>query len=168
MPHGPAARRRGTRRRGPAADAHAPLIPGRQRLLVLIPIVAALGCADGTGVAPPPPPPPGSLRFSTGVQPILTANCAFSECHAGSDPQEGMDLSVGAAHASIVNVPSNQVTRLSRVAPGNPDSSYVVLKLEGSAGAVGGIGTRMPLGGALTQAQIDTIRAWIAAGAVNN
>ncbi len=130
-----------------------------------------LGCAasDGTGVEPPPPPPaPGAISLTSHVQPIFTRTCAFSECHAGASPQEGMDLSVGRSYGSIADVPSKQVPRLSRLAPGLPDSSYIVLKLEGNAGAVGGLGTRMPLGGHLTQPQIDTVRAWIAAGAPNN
>ncbi|MEZ4415311.1 MAG: hypothetical protein R3E10_06120 [Gemmatimonadota bacterium] len=79
-----------------------------------------------------------------------------------------MDLSAGRTHASTVNVRSTQVSRLFRVDPARPDSSYVLLKLRGMAGAVGGVGTQMPLGGALTQAQIDTVRIWIAAGAQNN
>jgi len=64
-----------------------------------------------------------------------------------------------------VRVASTQVPGLFRVDPGRPDSSYLVLKLEGLAGAVGGIGTQMPLGGQLTRAQIDSVRAWVAAGA---
>jgi hypothetical protein len=44
-----------------------------------------------------------------------------------------------------------------------------VNKIEGTAAAVGGVDTRMPLGqGALPAADIDLIRAWIAAGAPNN
>ena len=79
-----------------------------------------------------------------------------------------MDLSMGRSYGAIVGIPSNQVPRLYRLMANVPDSSYIVLKLEGKAGAVGGLGTRMPLGGALTSQQIDTVRAWIAAGAPNN
>ncbi len=51
---------------------------------------------------------------------------------------------------------------LLRVNPGNPDQSYIVQKIQGTA-AVGG---RMPLGqAALPQDRIDLIRSWIAAGA---
>ncbi len=102
------------------------------------------------------------------IQPIFTANCAFTQCHAGPTPQEGMNLSEGQAYGNIVNVSSNQVPRLRRVEPNRPDSSYVILKLEGNAGVVGGVATQMPLGGSLSQARIDTIRTWIAGGAPNN
>ena len=130
--------------------------------------MAVMACAEGTAPAPAPPPPT-AITFSGVIQPLFTQNCAFaSGCHAGVDAQQGMDLSEGQAYAHIVNVPSREVARLLRIAPGNPDSSYLVLKLEGKAGLVGGIGTRMPLGGQLSQAQIDTVRAWVAGGAPNN
>lgn len=102
-----------------------------------------------------------------GVQSIFTRSCAFSGCHAGATPQEGMDLSASSFHVNTVGVASHQVPGLYRVHPGQPDSSYVIYKLEGRAGSVGGIGTQMPLGGSLTSAQVDSVRAWIQAGAPN-
>ncbi len=134
------------------------------RATVMAVALAATACASDDVVNPPPPP---VLTGFAAVQAILTQNCAFGGCHAGSSPREGLNLSAGQAYANIVGVPASQVPRLDRVTAFNPDSSYVVLKLEGNAGLVGGVGTRMPLGGSLTQAQIDTIRAWIAAGAPN-
>ncbi|MCA9738597.1 MAG: hypothetical protein KC645_13300 [Gemmatimonadetes bacterium] len=130
-----------------------------------------IGC-DGGGAPPPTPTGPSAPvapeSLSQAVQPILTRTCAFSQCHSGPTPQEGMDLSAGRTHASVVGVASRQVPRLLRVDPARPDSSYLLLKLRGMAGAVGGVGTQMPLGGALTAAQIDSVRFWIAAGAQNN
>jgi len=79
-----------------------------------------------------------------------------------------LDLSAGRTHANTVNVSSTQVPRLLRVDPSRPDSSYLLIKLRGTAGSVGGIGTQMPLGGALNGPQIDTVRTWILAGAQNN
>jgi hypothetical protein len=127
-----------------------------------------LACGDAGSTTTGPPPGPTEITFAAAVQPILTRSCAFDGCHAGSNPQLGMDLSEGAAYGNLVRVSSVQVPRLQRVAPSAPDSSYVILKLEGDAGTVGGVGTRMPLGGALTQAQIDTIRAWVGRGAPDN
>ncbi len=50
-----------------------------------------------------------------------------------------------------------------RVAPMDPDNSYLIRKLEGAAGITG---AQMPLGGpALDQAVIDEIRQWIMDGA---
>jgi len=128
----------------------------------------ACGGDPAGSLTPPIVPPGGDATFATGVQPILTRNCAFSGCHAGATPQEGMNLSAGQAYGSLVSVTSRQVPRLLRISPANPDSSYVVLKLEGAAGTVGGVGTRMPLGGELTSVEIATIRTWVSSGAANN
>ena len=49
------------------------------------------------------------------------------------------------------------------VAPGDPDASYLVRKLENTPGITGGV---MPPAGMLPQAQIDDIRQWITDGAM--
>ena len=60
------------------------------------------------------------------------------------------------------NVASIQQPAVLRAAPGNPDASYIVQKLEGTAAQ----GARMPFGGPyLPQDRIDLVRRWIAAGA---
>ncbi len=95
---------------------------------------------------------------------IFTPSCALSGCHAGPSPQQGMNLSAGQAYAAIVSVPSTEVPSLLRVNPGKPDESYLVHKIAGTA-AVGG---RMPLGGPpLSDNLIQSMRDWIAAGALN-
>jgi hypothetical protein len=109
----------------------------------------------------------GTPTLSGSVQPILNTNCAFSGCHAGTSPQAGQNLSAGVSHVNIVGVTSIQ-SALLRVKAGEPDSSYLVHKIQGTQGTVGGSGGRMPPGGSLSQDNVDTIRAWIAAGALNN
>jgi hypothetical protein len=60
-------------------------------------------------------------------------------------------------------VPSGEEPALQRVAPGDPNKSYLIQKLEGTA-ATGG---RMPLNGTpLSQADINMIRQWITDGAL--
>lgn len=98
------------------------------------------------------------------VQQVFTQSCALSGCHAGSAPQQGMNLSVGVAYANIVNVPSSEMPSLDRIEPDDPDNSYLVRKIEGT-----GLQGRMPLGGApLSQQTIQLIRDWVSAGAPNN
>jgi len=56
--------------------------------------------------------------------------------------------------------------QLSTVAANAPESSYLILKLEGAAGISG---ARMPFGGPfLDQATIDEVKSWIGAGAPND
>jgi hypothetical protein len=62
----------------------------------------------------------------------------------------------------LVNVPSTEVPSLMRIEPGNPDESYLVQKIEGTAS----VGGRMPLGGPeLSDEAIAAIRQWITDGA---
>lgn len=142
-------------------------------LIALFGVLAA--CAgDGTGLDENgnpigSRPPDSGVTLSGDVQPIFTANCAFAGCHAGTNPALGQNLSSGQAYASIVNVASQEAPALKRVLPLLPDSSYLVHKIQGTQGTVGGSGGRMPLGGApLGENEIATIRAWITAGAPNN
>ncbi len=79
-----------------------------------------------------------------------------------------MNLSPGLTFANTVGVPSVESSLL-RIAAGMPDDSYLVHKIQGTQGSVGGSGARMPLTGCcLSTDQIATIRAWIAAGAQDN
>ena len=111
----------------------------------------------------------GGACFARDIQPILTSNCALSGCHAGTTPVLGQNLSDGVAYARIVCIASVEVPGMMRVRPSQPDSSYLVHKIQGTQASVGGSGGQMPLGGTpLSQSQIDLIRAWIVAGAKNN
>lgn len=131
----------------------------------------AAGCSDhmtptqDTGDSPAGGSAP---TLSQGVQPIFTNQCAFVGCHGGTDPQQGMNLGPGVAYANVVNVPARQLPGMMRVRPFQPESSYLVHKIQGTHLNVGGSGSRMPLGGTLSQQDIDLIRAWIVAGAQNN
>jgi uncharacterized protein (TIGR03118 family) len=97
---------------------------------------------------------------------IFTPKC--SGCHTGlGTALPGVqNLTAGNTFASIVNVASIEQPSLKRIAPGDPDHSYLVQKIEGAAGITG---QRMPLGGPfLAQSDIDLVRAWVAQGALNN
>jgi hypothetical protein len=74
-----------------------------------------------------------------------------------------MDLSsANASFAALVGVPSLQEPALNRVTAFDPDSSYLVQKLEGTAST----GQQMPAGRPpLDQQVIDDIRLWITNGA---
>ncbi len=102
-------------------------------------------------------------------QAVFTPRCAG--CHNGGQPAGGqlpgsMDLRSGNSFASLVNVASIEQPTLMRVKPGDADNSYVIHKIEGTAGIAG---ARMPLGGpVLDQPTIDQVRSWVASGAQNN
>ncbi len=146
-------------------------MPLVRSVYVMLALAAAAGMAcAGEGIVMPQNGGPGPPTLSGDVQPIFSGGCAVPGCHAGTTPQEALNLSEGRlAHSNIVNVSANQLAGMMRVRPGQPDQSYLVHKIQGTQASAGGTGNRMPLGGTpLTQAQIDTIRDWIAAGAPNN
>jgi hypothetical protein len=94
---------------------------------------------------------------------VFTPIC--SQCHIGASAPFGLQLDAAHSYNLLVGVPSAEQSNLLRVKPGDPDNSYMVHKIEGAAGIVGG---RMPLGETpLPQATIDAIRQWIANGAPN-
>jgi hypothetical protein len=94
---------------------------------------------------------------------VFTPIC--SKCHIGASAPEGLQLDAAHAYNALVGVPSVEEPSFLRVNPGNPDESYMVLKIEGAPGIEGG---QMPLGETpLPQATIDAIRQWITNGAPN-
>jgi hypothetical protein len=95
---------------------------------------------------------------------VFTPTCAASTCHNGANPAGGLDLrDADTSFAQLVDVPSGDDPGILRVAPGDPDNSYLVQKIEGTAAQ----GQQMPPGNAppLSQAEIDAIRQWIGEGA---
>lgn len=111
-----------------------------------------LGTGNGGG--------PLTASFTSIQDNVFTPIC--TGCHAGAAAPMGLRLDAASSYALLVGVASGEVSSLQRVAPGRPDDSYVIQKLEGHAA----VGARMPLGGPyLDDATIAVIRQWIAAGA---
>lgn len=144
-------------------------------LLLSILALFAAGCGGGSGsgvsVSPPPPPPPPpppaafGATFSAIQDNVFTPSCATSGCHAGAGAPQGLILDAASSYGLLVDVASTEVPALLRVEPGDPDNSYLIQKLEGTAA----VGAQMPLGGTpLPQNEIDVIRQWITEGAIDD
>jgi hypothetical protein len=130
-----------------------------KRLLLIPGVLAVASCGSGSG---PLIPGGGELEpdFDSIQANVFTPAC--SNCHVGATAPLGLRLDAANSYDLLVGVAAVQQSGLLRVDPGDPDSSYLIQKLEGSA-AVGG---QMPLGApALTQSDIDVIRQWITDGA---
>lgn len=95
-------------------------------------------------------PPPSSLTYTTQIKPIINANCAYSGCHAGSNPAEGIHLGTYAGVMELVY--PNQ--------PGESELYEVITEDDED--------DMMPPNGPLPQAQIQLIYQWIANGAPEN
>ncbi|HEX5042127.1 MAG TPA: hypothetical protein VFV75_04425 [Candidatus Polarisedimenticolaceae bacterium] len=138
----------------------------RLKTLLLLPLPVLLACGgDGVIVEEPSPPPSTAPTLTRLQDEIFTPRCAFVGCH-GPFPNLGLSLLRGQSHSSLVGVTSAELAPMKRVLPGRPDSSYLVLKLEGDSRIVA---ERMPYGGPyLSPAEIQRVRDWIAAGAKND
>lgn len=133
--------------------------------LLLLAATALAGCYAGDGTSPPPNPGGGDGVLQSNFQSIqdavFTPLCTV--CHIGASAPVGLRLDGANSFGLLVGVTSAQAPPLLRVNPGNPDDSYLIQKLEGTAQT----GQLMPIGTpALPQADIDVIRQWILDGAL--
>ncbi|RJG03355.1 hypothetical protein D3878_18610 [Noviherbaspirillum sedimenti] len=107
-----------------------------------------------------------AVSFKKNVLPVFQRNCLA--CHVTGEEQGGLGLMPKLAYKSLVGKPSLQ-SGLPRVAPREPERSYLLHKLRGTHLDQGGSGARMPLGlQPLGDEEMAQIVAWIAAGAPNN
>jgi mono/diheme cytochrome c family protein len=105
------------------------------------------------------------VRFGRDVVPILNRACI--SCHLEGGELGGLALYPD-PWARLVGVASTQ-SALKLVEPGDPGKSYLHAKLAGTHAGAGGSGLRMPpQSPPLADADIETLRRWIAAGAKND
>jgi len=92
---------------------------------------------------------------------VFTPIC--SPCHSGAGAPLGLQLDAAHSYNLLVGVASGEVPTLQRVKAGDPDSSYIIIKLTNGPGIVG---EQMPRGQPpLPAATIATIKQWISNGA---
>jgi uncharacterized protein (TIGR03118 family) len=113
------------------------------------------------------PPPVTLTQLQTD---IFTPICSGCHTGVGTTLPGVQNLTVGHTFASIVGVASIEKPALMRIKANDPTNSYLIQKIEGAAGISG---AQMPFGcpttqPCLTQAQIDQVKAWVSAGALNN
>jgi hypothetical protein len=153
-----------TAQRGAAASA-APFA-----VAAVVALLASIACAPERKVGELLPASESQAKsFAVVSQEILVPRCATSACHSGSPPAAEPSLDADVAWSTLVGVPSQQASGTTLVEPFAPEQSYLVMKLRGTAGSAGGLATAMPVGeGALDEADIAAIEAWIANGAPND
>lgn len=117
------------------------------------PVGSGTGSSGGSGAV--------TADFASIQQNVFTPIC--SPCHSGATAPEGLMLDAAHSYDLLVGVPSTEDPSLERIKAGDPDSSYLILKIQGSAGI---IGSQMPLHESpLPQATITAIRQWVTDGA---
>ena len=104
-----------------------------------------------------------SLKFVQEV--VFTPSCAKVQCHGQAYASE-LSLRPGKAWESLVNAPSKAAPDRIRVVPGSPETSVLIEKISSSDPS---FGERMPKEGAtLSDAEIELVINWVAAGALDD
>jgi hypothetical protein len=140
--------------------------------VLLAGLCGAVGCdeklQDVTGPSPNLQPSFASIRTEIFETKDLAGRTSCVTCHTdqGRSPAGNLNLRAD-PYSALVDVNSRQKPALKLVAPGDPDSSYLIHKIEGGPDIVQ---SRMPRDGPpfLTEGQILVIRRWIELGALNN
>lgn len=133
------------------------------RLLLLL---APVSCGELATLPTEPVDTPDPTATFTRVQnEVFTPSCAVAGCHDVIGQQQNLMLTEGTAYAMIVGRRSTEVSSLDRIAPGNPDDSYLYRKITGASIS----GERMPQGQPpLPDDKIRLVRDWIRRGAPND
>lgn len=138
-----------------------------RRIAGIILILCSAGCGNGKTEADSQPA--AGISFARDVQPILDASCV--QCHMTGAAQSELVLEDGLSYAALVGVQSIQAP-MKRVSAGDPEASYLYLKLTGAHLKAGGQGSGMPMVEGvykpLDARSLATVRSWIESGANNN
>jgi hypothetical protein len=117
------------------------------------------------------PPPIVDATFANIQQSVFNKSCAFSSCHGSTGHRGNLVLEQGKAYDNLVNVAADidagKPNPRLRVAPGNPDGSFILTKLTHPGPDDG---DKMPQGTetGLDPAKIQLIKQWIERGAPND
>lgn len=115
------------------------------------------GMSGSTGMAV-------ELSHAADIQPIWDKYCMMN-CHMAGGSGAGSLLMDGDDYDAIVNKASIGLPAMNLVTPSDRMNSYLWHKLDGTQMEVGGSGSKMPLGVAMTQDELDAVSAWIDQGA---
>lgn len=122
---------------------------------------------NATATASPSPTATQIVTLADVQSRVFTPNCLTAFCHTSTALAGGLVLEDGASYAALVNVPAVNFDAsnngLVRVKPGDPDASFLYIKLTAPTLPQG---SRMPMGQApLSNESIALVRTWIAQGA---
>jgi len=139
------------------------------RLAFPLLVTALVACVPPVGEPEPPANDDDSTELEPegwdGVFALISFRCG---CHDAVQRAGKMwDLTdENDAYDTLVGTPSNDVPSVNRVEPGDPDASYLYLKILSRQLEVGGAGSRMPpTGFALPDDDVELLRSWISDGA---
>lgn len=123
-------------------------------------LVFAMAC--GTQV--PEVPIEESVSYSMHLEPLIIAHCL--SCHESEEAKAKLVLDPGLGYERLVGPRSIQVPEMALVAPGDPERSYLWLKLQHVTEEGKGM-PRTPTGSKkLRESELELYRRWIEGGAL--
>lgn len=123
-------------------------------------LVFAMAC--GTQV--PEVPIEESVSYSMHLEPLIIAHCL--SCHESEEAKGKLVLDPGLGYERLVGPRSIQVPEMALVAPGDPERSYLWLKLQHVTEEGKGM-PRTPTGSKkLRESELELYRRWIEGGAL--
>jgi len=130
-------------------------------------LIAAVRSALAGCFTAPTPTPTLLAKFAAIQSEIFSPRCAIPTCHDSTARSGDLVLAADQSYDELVGVePDIDTARMAgllRVDPGDPENSFLLVKLVGPPPSQG---SRMPLTGALlSDGEVALIRAWIEAGA---
>ncbi|HTP14131.1 MAG TPA: hypothetical protein VMM37_10900 [Bacteroidota bacterium] len=123
---------------------------------VIAAVLIVPSCKDQTSQTSNLVLPDSNLSFSHDIEPLFAQTCLGSQCHSGTSPARGLDLTPPSYQSLMYHNPT-------LVVGGAPNNSLLVQRLDGTFPPI------MPSNQSpLTANQIKGVRQWIKEGAKNN
>jgi hypothetical protein len=118
---------------------------------------------SGCGATVPEVPEDESVSYSAHLEPLVIAHCLG--CHESEEPKAKLVLGPGKGYGQLVGPRSVQVPEMALVEPGDPDASYLWLKLQHRAPEGKGMPRTLTGTKKLRPAELELYRRWIEDGA---
>jgi hypothetical protein len=117
----------------------------------------------GCGTRVPEVPVSQPVSYAAHLEPLVIARCLG--CHEADEPEADLVLEAGRGYAALVGPRSVQKPSMALVAPGDPEASYLWLKLEHRAQHGKGMPRTLTGTKRLRPDELELYRRWIEGGA---
>ena len=129
---------------------------------------AVCGClfiaVAGCGAQVPEVPNEEPVSYSAHLEPLVIAHCL--SCHESEDAKAKLVLDPGLGYERLVGPRSVQVPEMALVEPGDPEKSYLWLKLQHVTEEGEGMPRTLTGSKRLRSAELDLYHRWISDGAL--
>ena len=123
-----------------------------------------LAIATGCGTQVPEVPMGEPVSYSAHLEPLVIAHCL--SCHQTDEAKAKLILDPGVGYERLVGPPSVQEPEMALVEPGEPERSYLWLKLQHTTEEGKGMPRTIAGSKKLRETELELYRRWIEDGAL--